>query len=584
MADGPSLRERMAGAEIARPLHHNTYLPAGSPVTPLGTPDGVQFCYLNDHGHFRVIEAGKHSKLVITSLFATSTDWLRQHFPRAVDRETGQAKSWQHELVAEALMAACQAANPSLNLLDALRGRGVWRGDDDDLVVHLGHVVYAGRGKLEAGRILGRRIYPRRPEMLTPVDQPQLSAAEGGPAAELMVWLNRWRFERASGARLLAGWIGAALICGALAWRPHVWLVAPRGSGKSTLIALLARLMDGMLLSVEDATEAGLRATLESDALPVALDEQEPSEDQNVRLFRIINLIRLASSGGTAVRGTAEHGAVRQVLRFAAIAASVVRPPLTAQDLTRITPIALKPLAREASPPDLPASVLRLLGRRLFRRMLDAWPRFEVTRAQFHRGLRELALDARNADQFGVLLASAWVLGHDLPPDTDTLREWCESAMEVATPHLEEDRPEWFRCIEFLAGLVVPDAYGKRNVTVAELAEVATGRPDGRRDDDGMATETETANAQSALARCGLRVEVVGDVEYLAVANSHPQLARLFERSRWAGRVGTAGAWKGVLEQAPGVRVGGSVRFGPRTSRCVLVPLRLVFGVEEAVP
>lgn len=577
---GGTIRNQLVGAEIARPLHHS-YLPPGCPVTPLGTPDGVHFCYLNDHGHFRVIEAGKHSKLVITSLFATSTDWLRQHFPRFVN---GEARSWMHESVAEALMAACQATNPSLNLLDALRGRGVWRGDDNDLVVHLGHVVYAGRGKLEAGRILGRRIYPRRPEMLTPVDQPQLSAAEGGPAAELMVWLDRWRFERPAGARLLAGWIGAAMICGALTWRPHVWLVAPRGSGKSTLIALLARLMDGMLLSVEDATEAGLRATLESDALPVALDEQEPSEDHNVRLFRIINLIRLASSGGTAVRGTAEHGAVRQVLRFAAIAASVVRPPLTAQDLTRITPIALKPLPRDAAPPDLPFSVLRLLGRRLFRRMLDAWPRFDDARAQFHRGLRELGLDARNADQFGVLLASAWVLCHDLPPDTDTLQEWCESAMEVAAPHLEEDRPEWFRCIEFLAGLVVPDEYGKRSVTVAELAALASRRPGSGNADDGIVTETEAANAQSALARCGLRVEVLGDVEYLAVANSHPQLARLFERSRWAGRAGTAGAWKGVLEQAPDARIGRAVRFGPRTSRCVLVPLRHVFGVEETTP
>ncbi len=585
-------RDRLAAAEIARPMDH-AFLPAGCPVTPLGTPDGVQFCYLNDRGHFRIVEAGKHTKLVITSLFATSTDWLRTHFPRTLDRETGQPRSWQHEAVAEALMAACQMTNPSLNLSDALRGRGVWLGQDDELVVHLGATVQAGKNQMEAGRMLGRHIYPRRPEMLTPVAEPQPAGAADGPAAELAAWLARWRFAQPAGPRLLAGWIGAALLCGALAWRPHVWLVAPRGSGKSTLIAFLARLLDGMLLSVEDTTEAALRATLECDALPIALDEQEPAEDQNQRLNRIINLLRLASSGGTVIRGTADHGTVRQVLRFSAIAASVVRPPLTAQDLTRITPIALAPLPRDAVPPALPASVLRLLGRRLFRRMLDAWPRWHETRLQFHHCLREHGLDARNADQFGTLLACAWLFEHDLPPDTDTLAEWCAEAMDVAHPHLDEDRPEWWRCIEFLAGLVVPDESGKRSVSVAELVAIACRRAEGRDDAQGLVTDTEVANAQTALSRVGLRVELEPDEQgrpralpgggedgFLAVANSHPQLARLFERSRWAGRAGTAGAWKGVLEQAPGAKLSGTVRFGPRTSRCVCVPLRHVFGLE----
>jgi hypothetical protein len=589
------IRERLAGAELARPMGQS-FLAPGCPVTPLGSVDGNLFCYLNDVGQFRIIEASKHSKNVITSLFATTVDWLRANYPRTIDKETGQPRSWMNEPVAEALMGACQAVCPSLDLTDALRGRGVWPGADDALVVHLGGTMIAGKGQMQAGRTLGRHIYPRRPEMLTPVADPQPAGVQDGPAAELAAWLGRWRFEHGFGARLLAGWIGAALLCGALPWRPHVWLIAPRGAGKSTLIAFLARLLAGMLLSVEDATEAALRGTLECDALPIALDEQEPSEDSNQRLYKIINLLRLASSGGTVIRGTADHGTVRQVLRFAAIAASVVRPPLTTQDLTRITPLALRPLARDAVPPALPESVLRLLGRRLFRRMLDAWPRWEETRAQFHRGLRESGLDARNADQFGTLLACAWLLEHDLPPDTDTLAEWCAGAMEVARPHLEEDRPEWFRCIEFLAGLTVPDEYGKRNVSVAELVATACRRAESRSSEDGQVTETEAAHAQAALSRVGLRVELATDERglpvwlegggqdgWLAVANAHPQLARLFERSRWAGRAGTAGAWKGVLEQAPESRLSGAVRFGARTSRCVRVPLRHVFGAEREI-
>lgn len=412
-----------------------------------------------------------------------------------------------------------------------------------------------------------------------PATDPQPGGPDG-PAAELEAWLSRWRFEHPGGARLLVGWIGCALLCGALAWRPHVWLVAPRGAGKSTLIAFLSRLLDGMLLAVEDTTEAALRATLQADALPVALDEQEPDEDTAAKIQRIIHLIRVASSGGTVIRGTAEHGTVRQVLRFCAIAASVVRPPLNTQDLTRITPIGLRPLPREATPPDLAPSVLRLLGRRLFRRMIDAWPRWFDTLAQFRRGLRDTdaRIDARNADQLGALLTAAWLLGHDLPPDSDTLAEWCQHALELAVPHLDEDRPEWFRCIEYLAGLLVPDAAGRRQMAVAELAAIAAGLS--RRHDGQEWTAAERADAQAALVRVGLRVEGTGADATLAVANSHPQLARLFERSRWAGRAGTAGAWKAVLEQAPGAGLAGTVRFGDRTARAVRVPLPLLLGQE----
>lgn len=582
MPDKRRFRDHLAGAEEARPIGGGV-LPPGCPVTPLGTGDGVMFAYLNDCGHFRLIEAGKHSKLVITSLFATSTDWLRKHFPRTIDRETGEARSWQHEAVAEALMAACQATNPSLSLTDALRGRGVWQGQDGEPIVHLGHTLLAGRGAMEAGRQLDGWIYPRRPQMLAPVPEPQ-PGGEGGPGHELMKRLARWRFAHAAGPRLVAGWIVCAMLCGALRWRPHLWVVAPRGSGKSTLIAFLARVMDDMLLAVEDTTEAALRATLEFDALPIALDEQEPDEDNAGKLHRIINLIRLASSGGTVIRGTADHGTVRQVLRFCAIAASVVRPPLTAQDLTRITPIALKPLERTATPPELQAETLRLLGRRLFRRAIDAWPRFADVFGRFRHHLMQAAgahsLDARNADQIGTLLAAAWVLLHDLPPETDSLEEWCADALEVAVPHLEEDRPEWWRCLEHLAGALVPDAAGKRHLAVSELAAIAAGQA--RRHDGEEWTAAERADAQAALARVGLRVEADAEGKgWLAVANSHPQLARLFERSRWASRAGTAGAWKGVLEQAPQARLGGTTRFGERTSRCVRVPLSLVFGTEH---
>ena len=44
---------------------------------------------------------------------------------------------------------------------------------------------------------------------------------------------DRLPFENDIGAVALAGWTTLAPICGALQWRPHVWLTGASGSGPS---------------------------------------------------------------------------------------------------------------------------------------------------------------------------------------------------------------------------------------------------------------------------------------------------------------------------------------------------------------
>jgi hypothetical protein len=59
------------------------------------------------------------------------------------------------------------------------------------------------------------------------------------------------------------------------------------------------------------------------------------------------------------------------------------------------------------------------------------------------------------------------------------------------------------------------------------------------------------------------------------VANAHPVLARMLDRTQWAARAGAPGAWKGVLLQAPGALATDCARFGARTARAVMVPMDL---------
>jgi len=250
-----------------------------------------------------------------------------------------------------------------------------------------------------------------------------------------------------------------------------------------------------------------------------------------------------------------------------------------------------------------------VLGQKMFKRMLDAWPRYHDTFRAWQGALRAARLDARQAEQIGTLLTLQWLALSDMDPDSDTLEEWATLAADATAAERTEDKPEWFRCLETLVAWVVRHDPTKSDLSVAELMEIASGRKRTRDPDGALVPEPPAVveAAQSTLARQGLRFEPLRDeagrplrvpwndrsaapssqydgpmVGHIAVANAHPALAKYFERTHWSARSGTTGAWKGVLEGAPGAMAGKPARFGPRQSRAVLLPVDLVFdGIDE---
>lgn len=601
--DGIATAKRVGG-DIPREL------PEDCPVTPIGSTGGMIFWYLNDIGQLVAIGAQQHSKNTLGALFSLSVRWLRKHFPKGFDETTGEARDFNTNAAAEALRHEAQRMRRDWEPGDNLRGRGTWLGQDGDLVVHLGSTLLAG-GQPQRPGMRGDMVYPLRPDRPGPHPERQPDGTDG-PAAELLAILSQWNWVHPDlHPRLLLGWIAGSYLCGALPWRPHLWITAPRGSGKSTFVDLVEFVLCAGkgLLAIEDASAAALRSKLQYDSLPVVLDETEPGED-NRRINDKLDLLRLASSGGSVARATVDQQAVHQTVRFMAMCSSVVRPALKAQDLSRITLIQMDAPKAGAQKPLLVEGPLQMLGRKLFRRMLDQWPRYHATFRLWDAALRAVKLDARQAEQIGVLLTLHWLALSDMDPDTDTLEEWAVKAAAGTAAERVEDKPEWFRCLETLVNWVVRHEPDKADRSIVELAAAASGRMRERDPETGvlvpLSRKAEDA-AQATLARHGLRFVPVLDERkrplrtswhqpdaephadndgpmtgHLAVANAHPALARLFERTHWAARSGTAGAWKGVLEGAKDARAGQSVRFGERTSRCVLVPIGLVFdGAEE---
>jgi hypothetical protein len=294
-------------------------------------------------------------------------------------------------------------------------------------------------------------------------------------------------------------------------------------------------------------------------------------------------------------------------VRFIGLVNSILRPPLTSQDLSRLMLLYVEPLADDAREPDMGRSHLELLGKQLFRRMLDAWPRFLAEFPRWKAALKQADMPGRAHEQFGILLAAADVALHDAPADSDSLVELAEQVAEGTASDRAEELAEWARCLERMASTIVPAFSGGQQRTLGTLIGMVALQATWKDAETGRLMEWPGAdrdNAARALASYGLRVvpetaagghplrrwrsdrdvarepSTTGDgrmLGWLAVANSHASLnAAVFKGSHYAAASGTSGGWKAALETAPGVLKGREMRFGGPASRCVLVPLDLV--------
>lgn len=595
MAEGNNifkLRNALRGAE-QKDDRTDTGLPPDCPVVPLGKEGGTHY-YLDAMGQLRPLTAKEHSRNGFADLFAPFGSFLETHWPR-VNKE-GDIVGFRPELVTDALMQAC-GRRGVWSPFAKVRGRGAWRGQDGALILHLGRrlwITQAGKHMTERPGDRGGFVYPVLPERPSPHPDAQ-PGGEQGPAAQLLTMLRSWAWYRPSlDPVLLLGWICAAMLGGALHWRPACWLTGDRGTGKSTLQDLVKLLFvegEGIYVS-SDATAASLRQFVRHDALPVGLDEAE-SEDDNTRLNNLIALARQASSGGTVLRGGADHTGQSFIARFAIMYSSILIPPLRPQDLSRIAVLNLHPLPRGGKAPLLQPDQLRLLGTQLLRRLADQWHHLQDRLDTWRATLLAAGYDSRGADQFGTMLACADLALHDHAPDSDTLAEMVGELTSTTAAERAEEMPDWARCLQHITSSMPPVGGLREQRTLGTWLAIAANRKV-LRDEQGQPREPERVErdqAQDVLAASGMRFELArradGSPELnaagewegaMAVANSHQQVQAIFEGTHWAARSGAPGVWRQTLERVPGSMKGAPVWLRGTKTRTTLVPIGRVLA------
>ena len=482
-----------------------------------------------------------------------------------------------------ALVSACHQAG--IYDGDRLRGRGAWL-DGQNSVLHLGDRLLVNGHDADLDALGGYAIYERARRLTVEYDAVPLPSAA---ASRLMNLCMALPFEDpASMGRLLAGWCVIAPVCGAMPWRPHLWLTSEAGAGKSWVWDNILRpLLGPVAMRVQSkTTEAYLRQRLGSDALPVLFDEFESQNERDrERIQQVLDLARQASSedgaeiGKGGQDGRARSYRIRSCFAFASINLGLTQ----AADESRTVVLTLRP----SSDPEtrqkefdkvklLHAEVMQAgFGAALLARTLKLLPTIRANAETFAQAIARTA-GRRTGDTVGVLLAGAWSLRSPKLATTADAAEfvaeqkWVRDAVGRAAAE-----PEWRRALSFLAQqtLRVVRSNGKaEDIPVGELLDCLAGlRPPPK------GYTVAKPDAELALTRSGIRYEETSDGAVVCIASGAEQIKRWFAASPWAG------GWAATVARAPEVtKLEKAKRFGPLVSKGLCVPLTVMLGTEDA--
>lgn len=595
--------------------HRENALPEDCPVVPLGKM-GDLFAYLDELGQYVELKARDHQRLSLQSLFGRQFDpYVVAHWPRItmVKDEHGNEEAvvtgWRPELVSEALMV--KGADKGVwSPHDKVRGAGAWLGPKGELILHMGDkllVIAASEAdgtsptpwtKQKPG-LVGAMVYPTAAPLNLPSIAPLPSAPhEKNPGERLLKLLRTWRWRRPEiDAELMLGFICAAMLGGALKVRPLIWLTGGFGTGKSSLQDAVKWLFgEGGMLKTSDPSAAAIRQILKHAALPVGLDEIEATED-NTRMNALVKLARDAATGSLTVRGGSNHEAVSFTVRSCFLFSSILIPPLLPQDRSRMAILDLLPLGKDATPPRINEAGMAKLGAKLLRRLIDQWPRAAGTIDAYRDAMRKLGLDSRGQDVYGTLLACANLALYDELPVADMLDGATERLKHWLLAELDGNDADSSSCLNHLLTYSI-DSGGdsRRQEPIGWWICRASGY---QIPGEEKPADDQKKAANRVLGRFGIAVVtkrnmphttpsgaigVRGEWQYIAIANKHTGLLRIFAGTQWGGRPGADGVWKQSLQRLAqhGKLINHCQYIGGATGRCTLLPVDLAWPTYDA--
>lgn len=528
-------------------------------ILPLGHDRGTYFYFSNATGQVEAIPAAQHSRAMLKHLASEAHYWQRTRF-------AGE-KGVDWHAAADDLMVQSRARG--IFRPECLRGKGAWL-DRGRSVLHLGdHVILDGA---QSDLMIGHSdyIYEQSASLDMELGEP-LTTAEANQLRELCI-AAPWEAPDHMG-QLLAGWCVIAPVCGAMPWRPHLWITSEGGGGKSWVLDNIIKPSIGPIaLEVQSkTTEAGIRQTLGCDARPVIFDEAETqNETDRARIQHVLDLARQASSedGAAIIKGSANGKAMQYHIRSCFAFSSINVGMSQSADESRTVVLTLQPdkvaATRVAAFTKLKALHAKTItpgfAGRLLARTLSLLPTIRINAVVFAEAIARSGKARRTGDTYGVMMAGAWSLRSTkvaTSKEADRLvaeTQWVKDAVVGA-----DAEPEWQKALGTLASYTVrfTNANGRREeVPLGEMVSICAGS----HNESGMNPE----DARLALSRAGIRVHG----GQLVIANRSSACAEAFAQTPWAT------SWKSTISRADGaVRDQGPFRFASGLSKGMAIPI-----------
>ncbi len=333
---------------------------------------------------------------------------------------------------------------------DRVRGCGAWI-DAGRKVLHCGDFLYVDGVKTKFDQLKSQYTYVAAAKLW----HPSLNPLKNQESIVLREICEKLTWENKLSGSLLAGWLVVAPICGALPFRPHIYITGEAESGKSTILDKIIKPVLGKIALRFDGgtTEPAIRQNMGYDARPLIYDEAEKS----TQMPAVLELARKASTGATV----GKFGQRAMKVRFCACFSAINPPVDKAADESRISFMVLKKnrkLTAAQDYDDLLALIEKTLvpdfSNRLMARTLQNIDALFKNIKVFQRAARKVTKGTRASEVIGSMLAGLYLLSKTDVVTSEFAERWI--SQRNWTPHaLLDDETDPTRLLQFIASCIV---------------------------------------------------------------------------------------------------------------------------------
>lgn len=509
----------------------------------LGKPDPCPVRFLGYNGGVYMVVSGArevrpftsgqlHGRGGLADLFGGSLWWPLRHFRKYDMAKKVNVGALNQQRLMSGIIRACVKAG-KYDGSKPVRSVGTWRGPDGLPVVHSGERIFVGDGE-GGGRIhdpgleLGDALYVVGADRAAPAYVNEERGTFAWDPAQAVVGrtvaahLDEWHWQDEEARDLFQGGLFCDMLGDALRWKPHKFVRAEAGTGKTTMLQYSRALLGGAAHPIQRTfSKARLEDHFAHTACAFLLEEAESDTDPN-RIRQVFDLVLLLSdegaTGGRFKRDIDLHGIFTMVATIAEDQRSTIR--------SRMAYLELRPLKlrtnRALAPLETIESMIAEAGKMsagLRARAIERWDLFQSNLALARARVIELGGSPRDGDQLGHLLAGWWTMVSEDLLDEETLRDFERfKPYIVSVKDEEEGEDDASNLFNTLLGLPADAWRGGERLTIGQMI--------------ARAREPDNGDIRQALLPYGLRLDKLPNEiwrnAWLAVANKHPGLDRLF--------------------------------------------------------